>query len=90
MSLPVRQDGLLKQLEMTLTEDKHLERMILTEDEHPEGQEMALTEDGHLKGVALIIEDDIMSLLSIRSPLTNYLAPVALEDFVSLTIKNPA
>jgi len=32
---------------MTLTEDKHLERVTLTED--PEGQEMALTKDGHLR-----------------------------------------
>jgi Reverse transcriptase (RNA-dependent DNA polymerase) len=66
------------QRRMTLTEDKHLERMILTEDEHSEGQETVLTE--------IEPPEHYAPLQPTPPPSENS----AMEDFVGLTVKNPA
>jgi hypothetical protein len=72
-----------------LTEDGHLERMSLTEDEHPEGQEIALTEDGHLDRIALT-EDECPEHYAPLQPTPPPSEIRALEDYVGLTVKNPA
>ena len=84
------EDGFLEQ--MSWTEDKHLERqkrMTQAEDGHPEGQEIALIEDGHLEGVALT-EDECPEHYAPLQPTPPPSENSALEDFVGLTVKNPA